>query len=104
MKRLLDSDPLTGTQTFFEHDAKTGQSIIETVQDVEPLLERSKHVADNLNKKQDWWPIGTIPDSLIIKWSQECGAKPYSKEWHIYAMKQLNSVEYRKCNPNKVRL
>lgn len=104
MKRLLDVDPLTGIQTFFEYDPKTGKNTIETVQDVEPLIERSKLVAGNLDKKQDWWPIGTIPDSMIIKWSQECGAKPYSKEWHEYAMKQLNSAEYAKLNPNRVKL
>lgn len=104
MKRLLDSDPLTGTQTYFEHDKATGINTIETVQDVESRIERSKLLAEGLDKKADWWPIGHIPDSMIIKWSQECGAKPYSKEWHEYAMKQLNSVEYRKLNPNKVRL
>ena len=104
MKRLLDSDPLTGTQTYFEHDHVTGKSIIETVQDVDPLIDRSKMLAGTLNKKEDWWAVGSIPDSMIVKWSQECGAKPYSKEWHKYAMKQLNSREYAKFNPNRIKL
>lgn len=104
MKRLLDSDPLTGVTTYFEHDPKTGKNTIETVQDVSSHVERSKMLAKGLNKKEEWWPIGHIPDSIILKWSQECGAKPHTKEWQEYAIKQLNSSEYRKFNQNKVRL
>lgn len=103
-KRLLDVDPLTGITTYFEHDHRTGTNTIETVQDMEPFLDRSKMLAKTLNKKEDWWAVGSIPDTLIIKWAQECGARPYSKAWHDYAMKQLNSAEYRKLNPNKIRI
>lgn len=104
MKRLIDTDPLTGIATYFTHDKSTGQNIIETVQDVEPLIDRAKHLSENLNKKEDWWYIGTIPDVLILKWSQECGHKPHTKGWQEYALKQMNSPEYRKLNPNRIKL
>jgi len=101
-KRLLDADPLTGIQTYLE--VVDGKTVIETVQDIEPFIDRSKRIAEGLNKKEDWWPIGSIPDTLIMEWAKECGSRPYSKEWHTYAMKQLNLSKYRKLNPNKVRL
>ena len=104
MKRLLDTDPLTGITTYFEYDHSTGKNIIETVQDVSSHVERSKMLAGKLNKKEDWWAIGHIPDSIILKWAQECGAKPHTREWQDYAIKQLNSAEYRKFNQNKVKL
>ena len=53
-------------------------------------------------------PLNITPNlvdaTLILKFAQECGAKPYSKEWHKYTMKQLNSPEYRKLNPNRIKL
>ena len=104
MKRLLDTDPLTGVKTYHEYDSATGQNVIESVQDVEPFFDRSKLLASGLNKKEEWWPIGTIPDILIVQWAKECGAKPYSKQWHVYAMKQLNSSDYSKINPNRIKL
>ena len=104
MKRLIDTDPLTGIKTYHEFDSVTGQNVIESVQDVEPFFDRSKLLASGLNKKEEWWPIGTIPDVLIMQWAKECNAKPYSKQWHEYAMKQLNSADFRKLNPNKIKL
>ena len=103
-KRLLDYDPLTGTKTFFEYDHSTQRTTIETEQDATYAFDRSKMLADTLNKKEDWWSIGHVDDVMIMQWAKECGCKPYSKEWHAYAMKQLNKSEYRKFNPNKVRV
>ena len=104
MKRLLDIDPLTGTKTYFEHDPKTNQNIIEHVQDVEPIIERNKHLAEGLNKKEDWWYIGSIPDTLILQWATECGYKPHTRGWQNYAIKQMNKSEYSKLNPNRIKL
>jgi hypothetical protein len=104
MKRLLDRDPLTGIETYFEHDNKTGVNTVETIQNIEPILDRNKRIAENLNKKEDWWHIGTIPDMLVLEWAKESGHKPYSKPWHVYAMKQMNKPEYSKLNPNRIKL
>lgn len=104
MKRLLDVDPFTGMATYHEYDEKTGKSTIEYVQDAQYAVDRSKMLADGLNKKEEWWPIGHINDTMILKWAQECGHKPYTREWNEYAIKQLNSSEYRKFNPNKIKL
>jgi hypothetical protein len=102
MKRLIDD--INGVKTYHEYDHNTGKSVIESVQDVEPFFERSKRLADGLNKKEEWWYIGSIPDVVIMQWAQECGHKPYSKGWMQYATKQLNDRDYRKLNPNNIKL
>lgn len=103
-KRLLDVDPFTGLATYFEHDEKTGTNTVEYVQDVESHVDRSRFLADGLNKKEEWWPVGHIPDTLILQWAKECNAKPFSKEWSEYATKQLNKREYSKFNQNRIKL
>lgn len=100
--RLLDSSG--GIDTYFSHDSNTGKNVLKSVQDAEPFIEHNKRMAEGLNKKKDWWFVGSIPNNIIIKWSQECGHKPYTKGWQLYANKQLNSTEYRKLNPNKIQL
>ena len=102
MKRLIDDS--NGIKTYHSFDANTGKNVIESVQDVEPFFERSKLLAEGLNKKEEWWYIGSIPDILIMQWAKECGAKPYSKEWQKYAVKQMNDRDYRKLNPNNIKL
>jgi len=102
--RILDHDPFTGVTTYFEHDPVTKKNIIQYSQDIEPLIEHNKRQAELLDKSKSWWTIGTVPNSLLLKWTQECGKPMYSKEWQQYALKQLDSAEYRKFNPNKVKL
>jgi len=102
MKRLIDNS--NGVKTYHSYDSNTGQNVIESVQDVEPFFERSKVLAEGLNKKEEWWYIGSIPDVVIMQWAKECGHKPYSKGWTQYAMKQLNDRDYRKLNPNNIKL
>jgi hypothetical protein len=102
--RLLDYDPFTGVTTYFEHDPVNQKNTIKYSQDVEPIFEMNKHDASQFDKKNNWWKVGTIPNNIIMQWSQECGHKPYSREWQEYARKQLNSTDYRKINVNKIRL
>jgi len=102
-KRRLISD-VNGTKTYHTYDEATGQNILESIQDAEPFIDRSRILAAGLNKKEDWWYIGSVPDTIILQWAHECNSRPYSKEWHKYAMKQLNSAEYRKFNPNRIKL
>jgi hypothetical protein len=93
-----------GVRTDFAHDSKTGKNILRHVQDVEPYLQFNAHAAQHLDKSKNWWFVGTIPDAVILQWAEECKAKPYSRKWRRYAEKQLNKPEYRKLNPNKIRL
>ena len=87
MKRLLSHDPLTGITEIFHHDPITDESIIETVQDVEPSLELAKAMRNDEDYskdgiKRDWWHIAHIPDSIILKMLYEDGVNIYDKnDW-----------------------
>ena len=41
-KRVLDFDPMTGLLEFHSYDPVTDTTVIESVQDVTPILERNK--------------------------------------------------------------
>lgn len=102
--RLLGIDPLTGVRTYFEHDSSTGKNIIQSVQDVEPVIEMNKVRSEGLNRKDRSWYVGTIPSVILERWAQECGHKIFSREWTEYAKKQLQSGDYRAFNQNRIRL
>lgn len=104
MKRVLDFDPLTGVTTYFEPDLENNRNIITYSQDIDPIIEMNKIQAQSLDKKKEWWYVGTIPDSVVMKWAMESKTKPYTREWMEYAKKQLDSSEYRKFNQNKIKI
>ena len=41
-KDMIWSNPTLGTRTYFDHDETTDEIVLNTVQDVEPALERNK--------------------------------------------------------------
>jgi len=102
-KRLLDYDPLTKTHQYL-HSSSDGEYVIESVQDAEDVLEFNHRAAGALNKKQDWWFIGSIPIQLCQQWAQEAGVKVYSREWMAIAKKKVQLPEFRKLNPNNIKL
>ena len=102
--RLLSHDRLTGMTQVFHHDADTGRNTIEHIQDVEPYVEHTAIRARGVVKKEPMWYVGTTPESLHIQWAKECGFRPWSQGWREYAVKQMNRREYRKFNPNALRM
>jgi len=103
MKRLLDHDELTGISTYHEYDHANKKTIIESIQDIDPILALNKMRSGDLKKKENWWYIGTIPDTTILQWAKECGHNPYTKEWNEYSKKQLQKAEFRKLNMNGIK-
>lgn len=84
MKRLLESDPLTGKKSYFEYDDATGKSTIETTQDVSIILEATKAVRNNPDAtkagiKAGWWHYAHLPDIVLLKMMQEDGVNPYNQ-------------------------
>jgi hypothetical protein len=102
-KVLLDYDPETKTTEYMHLDG-TGQAVIESIQDVESSLEFNAVMADRHDPKGERWFVSNIPNSLCLKWSQECGAKPFTKEWTEYVKKKVMDRDYAKLNPNRIRL
>lgn len=101
-KRLLDYDPLTGITEYFHYDHQTDTSYVETIQDVEPILEGNKVLQndDAYSKKgikKDMWHFASIPIVVQMRWLAEYG----SQDWPMrpgnekLLFKLLNSPEWR---------
>lgn len=102
--KLLEHDPYTGITDYFYTDKDTGKNIIKSVQDVDPILEMNMQAQGQLDKTKNRWYVGSIPMVKCQQWANECGKPVFSREWHDYAVKQLNLAENRKLNPNKIKL
>ena len=102
-RKLLDYDHETKTAEYIHMDG-TGQAVIEAIQDVESSIEFNALMADKHDPKGEKWFVSNIPNSLCLKWSQECGAKPFTKEWIAYTKKKIMDRDYSKLNPNRIKL
>ena len=102
MKRLLDYDPLTGVKETFHYDELTGDSHVETTQDVEPILDQNRSLAndDQYSKdgiKNEMWHFASIPIVVQLKWLNEYGPEndPMRKGNEKLLFRLLNSPDYR---------
>lgn len=103
MRRFLDYDPETKTTDYIHLDG-TGQAVIESIQDVEESIRFNQIMGERLNKKDERWFVSNIPNHLCVKWAQECGCKPFTKEWVEYAKKKVGDRDFSKLNPNRIKL
>jgi hypothetical protein len=97
-KRLLERDPLTGTERWFEYDPVTKECSIETVQDVEPILEMNKALQthnDGYSKTREWRRAASIPNTLIYEWLTKEGIDVYNADHWPAVVRKLDSIEYR---------
>ncbi len=98
-KRLLASDPAIGLTEYHHYESVTDRTVIETVQDVEPILERNKALQND--DAGGWSPTrelrraATIPDIVILKWRREDGIDVYDPDHWPAVKRKLNSSEYR---------
>jgi hypothetical protein len=98
-RRLLDSDPLAGIVEYHHYDPLTDRTIVETVQDVAPILERNKALqnADDRgwSSSRELRRAATIPDVIILKWRSEYGIDVFNREHWSAVKKLLNDPEWR---------
>lgn len=99
MKRLIDTDPVNGIQTWHEHDPVSKETRVYYVPtlDLDPTLDHCKALASDEERtkrgmKEDWWHYGFVPDSIRLKWWIEEGI-PFT-DAEAYNRK-LNQPEYR---------
>ena len=96
-KRLFDYNDLTGITTWFHAD-DNGDVKLEYVQDVEPILEANKALANQTDKsaqiKGGWWQYGSIPLSLVLKWQIEEGLDVYNPDHMPRVLAKLNDREF----------
>ena len=102
-KVLLDYDQESKTAEYIHLDG-TGQAVIESIQDVDSSIEFNAFMAEKHDPKGERWFVSNIPNHLCLKWSQECNAKPFTKEWIEYAKKKVMDRDFAKLNPNRIRM
>ena len=70
-RRFFDYDELTGEVEWFHFDHDTGRFSIETVQDVEPILDQNHRLAnagDGFSADRELRRIASIPHVVYQAW------------------------------------
>jgi hypothetical protein len=88
-------------QTRLSLDRGEKLIVAETMQDVEPILERNK-VLRSMTQQSDWGRhIGSIPNVIITKWLNEewaagnTGLRPFTPEFDLLVQKKLNDPDWK---------
>lgn len=97
-RRLLEHDPVSGLTEYHYYDAASNTTIIETVQDVAPILERNKALQNagdgGWSPSRELRRAATIPDIIILKWRNEEGIDVFDPNHWPAVRRKLNSSEY----------
>ena len=100
-KRLLDRDPLTGKETWFEYDHTTDTVQLtekESVQHVLDYCANLRQLSGERTKKQiknDWVHYAILPSTVQLEMKFKHGVDPWDKnDWA--KRYQLINTEYSK--------
>lgn len=79
-REFFDYDPLTGITEYFHFDPMTKQTTIESVQDVSPILDVNKDMANDTDYTQKGikggaWHYASIPTVVQLRWLNEYGSE-----------------------------
>ncbi len=98
-RRLIDRDLQSGVAEYHHYDSSTDRTVIETVQDVAPILERNKALqkteGGGWSPSRDMRRAATIPDIIILKWRKELGIDVFNRDHWPAVKRLLNSSEWR---------
>jgi len=103
-KRLLDS--IDGVDTYHMYDAENNKTIIQTVQDVEPILSINARALSNSDKnwKGDMHHVASVPTVVWEEWWREFGGDPFSKENRPKLIAKLNNKDWCKLRTKEGRV
>lgn len=96
MAHNLTIDPLSGVRTDFIDHADNEFKIVSSM-DAQPVLDNVKRLKDHQQSTvgHGFRLAGSVPMTIVHQWAIESNTRPFSKEWHEYAKKKLNSNEFR---------
>lgn len=98
-KTLFSVDPAARTKTIHHFDEMTGVTHLETIQDVEPYLDRNKRLQNDASykdrgKKMEFMHIATIPNNVIIMLKEKHGVDVFNKDDLPKLERLLSSREF----------
>lgn len=95
MSKLLGHER-DGLGVVTRYHREDGKLVVESIQDVEPYLERNKREASSAQKRTDWGlhKAASIPNVVIAKWLR-MGVNLFDKNDQKKVAALLNSPEYR---------
>lgn len=92
-------DVVDGVYTLFHYDEMEDRTIIETVQDVEPILDANKAAFnsghDGYTPSRDLKFVAEIPVVVIEKWLREDGIDVWDPNHKEAVKRKLNDPEWR---------
>lgn len=99
-RRLIDWDPETREALWHHWDDATGTAMLETVHDVEPILEanRAVRIEDERlrpGRMGDMFRVASIPNGVAHKWLIEKGLNIHDRNHWPAVKKLLNDPEWR---------
>lgn len=97
-RRFLDHDGLNDQTEFFHYDEGKDTVTIETVADVEPVIENNKRLqndGDGFFPGRNGRRIATIPDNVVLLWMTKYGVNVYDKNHQPAVKRLLNSSDWR---------
>ena len=99
-RRLLSTDPITGIDTWHEHDQQTDETRIIHTSDAEPYLDQNKSRAndDELTKqgiKNGMWLYASIPPGVQVDWLVKHGVDIYKREHGPQISRLLEDPQYK---------
>jgi hypothetical protein len=111
-RRLLGYDSFTGVTEYFHHDDSTNTSYVETVQDVDTILDVTNDLRndDEYTKKgikDEMWHFASIPIVVQMRWLSEYGMEnwPMKPGNEKLLFRLLNSPEWKYLKAtNKIHL
>jgi len=88
-------------ETRLSFDRDDSVIVAETVQDVEPILERNKMLR-SIEQNSDWGRhIASIPNVILVRWLNEeyvrgnVSLRIFSKEFDALVAKKLNDPDWK---------
>lgn len=100
MQQYLDTDPLSGAMSFFEHDESENRILIHQKTDVSEIIENNKRLQNDgtggwTSKDRDFRRVASIPIALVELWCSLYGVNPLAKENYGLLNRLLNDPDLR---------
>lgn len=98
IKRFFDYDHETNQTEFFHYDEGTGDFAIETIQNVEPIIENNKRQyndGDGYTPSRDMRKVASIPLIVLEMWKNEKGINWMDKNDWPKIKQLLNDPDWR---------